>query len=69
MGWTGRLTGVWFTATGLGSFLGGYAKKVIDNVLSPLYLYEVFFLVVFCAAIGLFAINRWIIIFYVNSEE
>ncbi len=35
--------------------------SAIDNVLSPLYLYEVFFLVIFCAAIGLFAINRLII--------
>jgi POT family proton-dependent oligopeptide transporter len=61
MEWTGRLIGVWFSATGLGSFLGGYAKNVIDNVLSPLYLYEVFFLVIFCAAIGLLAINRLII--------
>ncbi len=56
--WTGRLTGVWFSATGLGSFLGGYAKNAIDNVLSPLYFYEVFFLVIFCAAIGLLAMNR-----------
>jgi len=61
MGWTGRLTGIWFSATGLGSFLGGYAKNAIDNVLSPMYLYEVFFLVIFCAAIGLLAINRLII--------
>ena len=61
MGWTGRLTGVWFFATGLGSFLGGYAKNAIDNVLSPLYLYEVLFLVIFCAAIGLLATNRLII--------
>jgi len=61
MGWTGRLTGVWFAATGLGSFLGGYAKNAIDNILSPLYLYEVFFLVIFCAAIGMLAINRHII--------
>ncbi len=61
MEWTGRLTGVWFAATGLGSFLGGYAKNTIDNVLSPMYLYEVFFLVIFCAAIGLLAINRLII--------
>ncbi len=61
MEWTGRLIGVWFTATGLGSFLGGYAKNVIDNVLSPLYLYEVFFLVIFCAAIGVLTINRLII--------
>jgi len=45
----------------LGSFLGGYAKNTIDNVLSPMYLYEVFFLVIFCAAIGLLAINRLII--------
>ncbi|TDJ75318.1 MAG: hypothetical protein E2O38_00385, partial [Proteobacteria bacterium] len=59
--WTARLTGVWFSATGLGSFLGGYAKNAIDNVLSPLYLYEVFFLVIFCAAIGLLTINRLII--------
>ncbi len=59
--WTGRLTGVWFSATGLGSFLGGYAKNAIDNVLSPLYFYEVFFLVIFCAAIGLLAMNRRII--------
>ena len=49
-------------ATGLGSFLGGYAKNAIDAVLSPLYLYEVFFVVIFCAAIGLLAINRLIII-------
>ena len=61
MAWTGRLTGVWFSATGLGSFLGGYAKNAIDNVLIPLNLYEVFFLVIFCAAIGLLAINRLII--------
>jgi len=61
MEWTGRLTGVWFSATGLGSFLGGYAKNAIDNVLSPLYFYEVFFLVIFCAAIGLLAMNRRII--------
>ncbi len=59
--WTGRLTGVWFSATGLGSFLGGYAKNAIDNLLSPLYFYEVFFLVMFCAAIGLLAMNRLII--------
>ena len=61
MEWTGRLTGVWFSSIGLGSFLGGYAKNAIDNVLSPLYLYEVFFLVIFCTAIGLLAINRLII--------
>jgi dipeptide/tripeptide permease len=61
MEWTGRLTGVWISATGLGSFLGGYAKNAIDNVLIPLNLYEVFFLVIFCAAIGLLAINRLII--------
>jgi POT family proton-dependent oligopeptide transporter len=61
LGWTGRLTGVWFAATGLGSFLGGYAKNAIDNILSPLYLYQVFFLVIICAAIGLFAISRFII--------
>jgi len=61
MRWTGRLTGVWFSATGLGSFLGGYAKNAIDNILSPMYLYEVFFLLIFCAAIGLLAINRLII--------
>jgi POT family proton-dependent oligopeptide transporter len=61
MGWTGRLTGVWFAAIGLGSFLGGYAKNTIDNVLSPTYLYEIFFLVIFCAAIGLLAMNRHII--------
>jgi len=61
MEWTGRLTGVWFAATGLGSFLGGYAKNAIDNILSPLYLYEVFFVVICCAAIGLLAINRLII--------
>jgi POT family proton-dependent oligopeptide transporter len=60
MGWTGRLTGVWFAATGLGSFLGGYAKNAIDNILSPLYLYEVFFLVICCTAIGMLAINRLI---------
>ncbi len=59
--WTGPLTGVWFSAVGLGSFLGGYAKNAIDNVLSPLFLYEVFFLVIFCAAIGLLAVNRHII--------
>ncbi len=62
MEWTGRLIGVWFFATGLGSFLGGYTKNAIDHVLSPSYLYEVFFLVIFCAAIGLLAINRLIII-------
>ncbi len=61
MEWTGRLTGVWISATGLGSFLGGYAKNAIDNVLIPLNLYEVFFLVMFCAAIGLLAMNRLII--------
>ncbi len=61
MEWTGRLTGVWISATGFGSFLGGYAKNAIDTVLSPLYLYEVFFLVIFCAAIGLLAMNRLII--------
>jgi len=61
MEWTARLTGVWLSATGLGSFLGGYTKNAIDHVLSPLYLYEVFFLVTFCAAIGLLAINRLII--------
>ncbi len=61
MEWTARLTGIWFSAIGLGSFLGGYAKSAIDSVLSPLYLYEVFFLVIFCAAIGLLAINRPII--------
>jgi len=61
LGWTGRLTGVLFAATGLGSFLGGYAKNAIDNILSPLYLYQVFFLVICCAGIGLFAINRHII--------
>jgi len=61
LGWTGRLTGVLFAATGLGSFLGGYAKNAIDNVLIPLNLYEVFFLVIFCAAIGLLVINRLII--------
>ena len=33
MEWTGRLTGVWISATGLGSFLGGYASNAIDNVL------------------------------------
>ena len=58
MEWTGRLTGVWFSATGLGSFLGGYVNNAIADVLSPLYLYGVFFLVIFCAAIGLLAINR-----------
>ncbi len=62
MEWTGRLTGVWFSATGLGSFLGGYATNAIDHVLSPVYLYEVFFLIIFCAAIGLLAIDRLIII-------
>ena len=61
LGWTGRLTGVLFAATGLGSFLGGYAKNAIDNFLSPLYIYQVFFLVICCAAIGLFAISRHII--------
>jgi len=61
MGWTGILTGVGFSSIGLGSFLGGYAKNAIDSVLSPLYLYEVFFLVIFIAAIGLFAINQRII--------
>jgi POT family proton-dependent oligopeptide transporter len=61
MEWTGRLTGAWISATGFGSFLGGYAKNAIDTVLSPLYLYEVFFLVIFCAAIGLLAMNRLII--------
>jgi hypothetical protein len=60
MEWTGRLTGVWISATGLGSFLGGYAKNAIDNVLIPLNLYEVFFLVIFCAAIGLLVMNRLI---------
>jgi len=61
IGWTGRLTGVWFSATGLGSFLGGYAENAIDNFLSPMNLYEAFFLVILCAAIGLLAINRPII--------
>ncbi len=61
VGWTGRLIGVWISATGLGSFLGGYAKNAIDDVLIPLSLYEVFFLVIFCAAIGLLATNRLII--------
>ncbi len=61
MEWTGRLTGVWFSATGLGSFLGGYANNAIAGVLSPLYLYGVLFLVIFCAAIGLLAINGLII--------
>lgn len=60
MAWTGRLTGLWISATGLGSYLGGYAKNAIDNVLIPLTLYEIFFLVIFCAAIGLLAINRLI---------
>jgi POT family proton-dependent oligopeptide transporter len=60
MEWAGRLTGVWISATGLGSFPGGYAKNAIDNVLIPLNLYEVFFLVIFCAAIGLLAMNRLI---------
>ena len=61
MEWTGRLTGVWFSAAGLGSFLGGYATNAIADVLSPLYLYGVCSLVIFCVAIGLFAINRPII--------
>jgi len=61
LGWTGLLTGVLFAATGLGSFLGGYAKNAIDNFLSPLYIYQVFFLVICCAAIGLFAFDRHII--------
>ena len=58
MEWTERLTGVWLAATGLGSFLGGYATNAIADVLSPLYLYGVFFLVIFCVAIALLAINR-----------
>ena len=45
----------------MGIFLGGYAKNAIDNILIPLNLYEVFFLIIFCAAIGLFAVNRLII--------
>jgi len=61
MEWTGRLTGVLFAATGLGCFLGGYAKNAIDNFLSHLYLYQVFFLVICCAGIRLFAINRHVI--------
>ena len=61
MEWTGRLTGVWFSAIGLGSFLGGPARNVVDNVLSTLHLFWVCFLVIFCAAIGLLAINRHII--------
>jgi hypothetical protein len=30
-------------------------------MLSPLYFYEVFFLVIFCAATGMLAINRLIV--------
>ena len=59
--WIGRLTGMWFSATGLGVFVGGYANNAIADVLSPLYLYGLFFLVLFCVAIGLFAINRFVI--------
>ena len=59
--WTGRLTGVWISAGGLGSFLGGYVSIAIADVLSPLYLYGVFFVVIFCAAIGLLSINRLIV--------
>lgn len=60
-GWTGRLTGVWFSATGLGGVVGGYANKAIADVLNPLYQYGFFFLVLLCVATGLFAINRFII--------
>ncbi len=61
VGWTGRSTGIWMFATGLGIFLGGYAKNAMASVLIPLNLYEVFFLVIFCGAIGLLAVNRFII--------
>ncbi len=60
-GWTGRLTGVWFSAIGLGGFVGGYTNNAIADVLSPLYLYGFFFLAIFCVAVGLFAINRIVI--------
>lgn len=60
-GWTGRLTGVWFSATGLGGFMGGYANKVIADILNPLYQYGLFFLFLVCVSISLFAINRFII--------
>ena len=59
--WIGRLTGMWFSTIGLGVFVGGYANNAIADVLSPLYLYGLFFLVLFCVAIGLFAINRFVI--------
>jgi len=52
---------MWFSTTGLGVFVGGYANNAIADVLSPLYLYGLFFLVLFCVAIGLFAINRFVI--------
>ncbi len=61
LGWTGRLTGLWISASGLGSFLGGYANIAIADVLNPFYIYGVFFIVVSCAAIGLLAINRLIV--------
>ena len=41
--------------------MAGEFSRLSDTVLSPLYVYEVFFLVIFCAAIGLFAMNRLII--------
>jgi len=62
IGWTGRLIGVWISAAGLGSLLGGYAKNAIENLYPlPVYLYATFFVVIFCTAIVLFVINRLII--------
>ncbi len=59
-GWIGRLTGLWYFGIGLGSLLGGYAHNVIANVLSPLSEYELWVLVLFCAAVGLSSINHFI---------
>jgi len=61
-GWTGRLTGVWFSITGLGIFLGGYAMNIITNYLgaSYLHLYQVFYITIFCAGIGLLVTSRYI---------
>ena len=65
-GWTGRLTGLWFAATGLGGFVGGFANQALADILSPVYLYGFFFLVLSSVAIGLFAINR--IVFEMLSQ-
>ncbi len=59
-GWIGRLTGLWYFGIGLGSLLGGYANNVVPNVMSPLYNYELWFLLLFCAAVGLFSMNHYI---------